>query len=118
VLEAGLVGCHDAEGVAALFLGVGFFELDEVALADVAGMCVVQPAAEQLQREGVALDLFHRGLEFPRRAFDVERGQQVRAGLRAQSLQFMLRRRALPKRFQIRHRIPRGHQTQPPALLR
>ena len=36
------VGIHDAEGVAALLLGVGFLELHEVALADVAGVGVAQ----------------------------------------------------------------------------
>ena len=48
-LEPLHIRIHDAEGVAALLLGVGFLELHEVAFADVAGVGVAQVAAEQVQ---------------------------------------------------------------------
>ena len=56
-LEPFRVGVHRAERVAALLLGVRLREPDPVALADVAAIGVAQIAADQVERQRVALDV-------------------------------------------------------------
>ena len=70
---------HDAEGVAPLLLGVGFFELHEIALADVPAVSVAQISAEEVQGEGVAFHVLHELFELLRRAVHAERAEQGHA---------------------------------------
>ena len=66
--------------MAALFFGVGFLQLHQVTLADVPGMGVAQPGAEQIQCERVAFHLLHQRLELRLRALHPERSEQRHAG--------------------------------------
>ena len=50
-----LIGGHRSEGMPALDFGIGFLEPDAVALPDVALVGAQQEAAEQIQRQRVAL---------------------------------------------------------------
>ena len=45
--------------MAALFLGVGFFELDEIAMADVTAMRVAEVGAKKVESERVAFHVFN-----------------------------------------------------------
>jgi hypothetical protein len=63
VLEPLHVSIHDAESVATQFVGIGLFELHQIALTDVPGVAVAQVAAEQVQGERVAFHILDQFLE-------------------------------------------------------
>ena len=50
--------------MATLFLRVGFFQLHEIALADVACVSEMQIASQQVQGKGVSFDVLDQLLKF------------------------------------------------------
>jgi hypothetical protein len=66
--------------VAALYLGVGFLELHPITVADVAPVRLGEVTAQQVDREGVAGDVFDEALEFGFGSPDAEGFQQFDAG--------------------------------------
>src|SRR5262249_4377918 len=64
------VSRHDTEGMAALFLSVGFFELNKISMADIAAVCIPNVGAEEIQGECVTFYVFDKSFQFLRRAAD------------------------------------------------
>ena len=64
MFEPFYIRVHNMKCVAALFLSVGFFELHEIALSDVAAVNVAKKSAKQIQRERVTSHFLNQRLEF------------------------------------------------------
>ena len=107
---------HDAEGVAALFLGVGFLQLHKVTPADVPRVGVAQVGPEEVQGQRVAFHILHQRLEFLLRAIYPERPEQRHAGFLGQPRKRLLRRGGLPVGTQVRDGIPGSDNAQALAV--
>ena len=67
-----------------MHVAVGFLEFHQVAAADVAAVCASEETAQQVEREGVAVDFAAGGEEFLVVGFDFRRTGPVGAGVMEQ----------------------------------
>ncbi len=79
-----LEGSEHLEGRAALFVAVGFLEFHQVAAADVAAVRAGEEAAQQVEREGVAVHFAAGCEEFGVVGFDFRRAGSFGAGVMEQ----------------------------------